>query len=230
METEPLTGSLPFQAPDAVQAVALVEDHERLVALPLATVLAPTPMLTVGTGAIADTVVDWLALPPAPVQVSVYVVVFMTAAMISEPCSGCAPLQPSDAMQPAVLTVLQFSVVEPPATSVLGVADNCTTGGGAVTVTITLCCVEPPGPLQSSSNSVVSDSVPVDAEPAMPTAPLQPFDAVQAVASWLDQVSIALSPSAIVVGSTARLTIGAGGVVPVPVEVPPGLESALAPP
>jgi hypothetical protein len=50
---------LPDQAPEAVQAVALVEDHVKVEALPLATVLGLALRLTVtvGTG-VTVTVVD----------------------------------------------------------------------------------------------------------------------------------------------------------------------------
>jgi hypothetical protein len=62
---------LPDQAPEAVQAVALVEDQVSVALAPLAIALGPTLKLTVGSGAFTETVVDWLALPPAPSQVSV---------------------------------------------------------------------------------------------------------------------------------------------------------------
>jgi hypothetical protein len=54
-----------------VQAVALVEDHVRAALLPLVTVLGLAASATVGAGGVTDTVIDCVALPPAPVQVSV---------------------------------------------------------------------------------------------------------------------------------------------------------------
>lgn len=54
----PLTALLPDQAPPAVQAVALVEDHTSVAALPLLTVLGEAEKLTVGAGLLTDTVVD----------------------------------------------------------------------------------------------------------------------------------------------------------------------------
>ena len=54
----PLTALLPDQAPPAVQAVALLEDHAKVAALPLLTVLGEAEKLTVGAGLLTDTVVD----------------------------------------------------------------------------------------------------------------------------------------------------------------------------
>lgn len=67
-----MTGLLPDQDPEAVQAVALVVDQVRVALLPLATVLGLAARLMVGTGWVTETVADCeAALPPAPVQVSV---------------------------------------------------------------------------------------------------------------------------------------------------------------
>jgi len=54
-----------------VQDVALVADQLNVELLPLATVLGLAEMLTTGAGAVTETVADWLALPPLPVQLSV---------------------------------------------------------------------------------------------------------------------------------------------------------------
>ncbi len=71
VECEPLVGSLPDQAPEALQAVAYVDDQVRVALAPLVMALGPTLKLTVGSGALTETVVDCAALPPGPVQVSV---------------------------------------------------------------------------------------------------------------------------------------------------------------
>jgi hypothetical protein len=64
-------GSLPLQAPDAVQAVVFADDQLMLVAVLLGIVLDPATMLTVGMDGFTDTVADCDALPPGPVQVIV---------------------------------------------------------------------------------------------------------------------------------------------------------------
>ena len=67
-----MTGLVPDQAPDAVQAVALVADQVSVAPLPLATVLGLAARLMVGTGWVTETVADCAAvLPPVPLQVSV---------------------------------------------------------------------------------------------------------------------------------------------------------------
>ena len=71
MDREPLEASLPLQPPDATQAVALVEDQDNVEALPLVTVLGLALSVTVGAGEVTETVADWEALPPVPVQVRV---------------------------------------------------------------------------------------------------------------------------------------------------------------
>ena len=71
VDWEPLVASLPDHAPEALQEVALVDDHARFEALPLVTVLGVALRLTVGAGVVTVMVVDCAALPPAPVQVSV---------------------------------------------------------------------------------------------------------------------------------------------------------------
>jgi hypothetical protein len=72
LDCDPLTGLLPDQDPEAVQAVALVADQVNVALLPLATVLGLAARLMVGTGCVTETVADCAAeLPPVPVQVSV---------------------------------------------------------------------------------------------------------------------------------------------------------------
>jgi hypothetical protein len=71
VDCEPCTAFVPDQAPDAVQAVALVADQFKVALLPVAMALGPTLRLTVGVGALMETMADWAALPPGPEQVSV---------------------------------------------------------------------------------------------------------------------------------------------------------------
>jgi hypothetical protein len=61
----------PDQEPEAVQAVALVADQVSVELLPLATVLGLAAKLTVGAAVVTETVADWAALPPLPVQLRV---------------------------------------------------------------------------------------------------------------------------------------------------------------
>jgi len=72
VEMEPLVAWLPDQAPEAVHAVAWVLDQVTVALAPLAIVLGAATRLMVGAGvdAVTETVAAWVALPPAPVQVS----------------------------------------------------------------------------------------------------------------------------------------------------------------
>jgi hypothetical protein len=56
VDIDPLIGSAPLQAPDALQLVALVDDQLIVVAVLLGIVLELAPILTVGAGWITDTV------------------------------------------------------------------------------------------------------------------------------------------------------------------------------
>jgi len=58
VDCEPLTALLPFHAPDAVQAVALVADQVSVELVPLATELGAALIRTVGAGELTETVAD----------------------------------------------------------------------------------------------------------------------------------------------------------------------------
>jgi hypothetical protein len=66
----PIVGIVPLQPPEAVQEVALVDDHFKVDAAPLLTVLGLAERATAGAARVTETVADCVALPPAPVQVS----------------------------------------------------------------------------------------------------------------------------------------------------------------
>ena len=71
VDCEPPVALPPDQPPDAVQAVALAEDHESTELAAEAMVLGFALKVTLGSGELTDTVADWLAVPPSPVQVRV---------------------------------------------------------------------------------------------------------------------------------------------------------------
>lgn len=58
VDCEPLIALEPDHAPEALQAVALLEDQVKAALLPLAMVLGLDEMATVGAGALTETVVD----------------------------------------------------------------------------------------------------------------------------------------------------------------------------
>jgi hypothetical protein len=71
VRSDPFAGSLPLQPPDALQAVAWVDDQFSVAVPPVATVLGVAVNVTVGAAAVTVTVADCAAVPPLPVQVSV---------------------------------------------------------------------------------------------------------------------------------------------------------------
>ncbi len=146
---EPLVALVPDQAPEAVQAVALVDDQVNVEAVPLATVLGAAAKLTVGVGVLTETVTDWVALPPVPVQVSANVAAAVSAPVDCEPLNPLAPDQPPEAVHEVALVDDQVNVDAAPLATVVGLALRLTTAVGfALTVTVTDCAALPPGPVQ----------------------------------------------------------------------------------
>jgi hypothetical protein len=121
-----------------------------------------------------------------------------------------APLQPPDAAHVVASVALQVSVAASPATTVVGLALSVTTGGGALTVTVTLAEPSPPGPVQASEYFVVVSRTPVENVPDTACAPVQPPVAVQVVAPAALHVSTAPLPLATAAGDAVSETLGAG--------------------
>jgi hypothetical protein len=72
VECDPLVAWLPIQPPEAVQAVALVDDHDTVELAPFAIVLGLADRRTDAVGvAVTVTVEDCTARPPGPMQTSV---------------------------------------------------------------------------------------------------------------------------------------------------------------
>ncbi len=148
MDCVPLIALLPDQPPEAVHAVALVEDQVSVDVAPLAMLVGFALIETVGAGEETDTVTDCAADPPAPVQVSVYLVVAVSVAVCCEPLAASEPLQPPEAAQEVALVEDQLKVDVPPLATVLGLALSVTLGAGVVTVTVADCAALPPLPVQ----------------------------------------------------------------------------------
>ena len=106
----------------------------------------------------------------------------------------------------------QVRVDVPPWATLDGLAVSVTLGGAADTVTVADCDAEPPAPVQVRVNFVVVVSVGVVWEPAVVSEPLQPPEAVQAVALVEDQVNADVAPLFTVVGFAVKVTAGAGVV------------------
>jgi hypothetical protein len=119
-----------------------------------------------------------------------------------------APDQAPEAEHADAFLLDQLMVEAPPELTVLGVALKVTTAGNGATVTVADWLAEPPSPVHVNSYSVVLVSAPVDQVPLVATAPVQPPDAVHAVAAVEDHVIVALPPLATVVGAAVIVTVG----------------------
>jgi hypothetical protein len=106
----------------------LLELQFRLAALPLTTLAGLAVNVTVGTGGITVTVVLSWAVPPAPVQLSVKVVVAARTPVAVVPLVACEPLQPPLALQLLALPELQLSVDDPPLLMLAGLPLSATVG------------------------------------------------------------------------------------------------------
>jgi hypothetical protein len=166
----------------------------------------------VGAASATDTVADCIAVPFEPVQVSIKVEVSRIGPVDCEPFVLRFPAHAPEAAHLLAFSLVQVSVAEPPEATVLGLASSVTTGADVLTVTVTDCVAEPPGPRQVSSYSVVFVNLPVDQVPSVALGPLQPPLAAQAVASFTCQVRVEEPMLSIVVGEAARVIEGAGCV------------------
>jgi hypothetical protein len=127
-----------------------------------------------------------------------------------DPLRVLAPDQSPDPVQAVAFCVDHVSVAAAPAATVLGEALKVTDGGNAETVTVADCAADPPSPVQARSYSVVLLSAPVDQVPLVATGPLQPPEAMHAVAFSELHVKVAMSPLATVAGDAVKVTVGAG--------------------
>jgi hypothetical protein len=149
LDWEPLIALLPDQPPEAVHAVAFLEAQVRVELLPLATVLGLALMLTVTVGfALTDTVADCAALPPGPVQLSVYVALAVSAPVDWVPFTALVPDQAPEAVQEVVFVVVQFNVALLPLVMALGPTLKLTVGAGDLIDTVTDWVAVPPVPEQ----------------------------------------------------------------------------------
>ncbi|MBS0375268.1 MAG: hypothetical protein JSR73_11860 [Proteobacteria bacterium] len=107
----PLVAFVPLQPPEAVQLVALVELQVSTDVWPLAIEVGFAESAAVGAGgAPTVTMTDCCALPPAPEQLRVYVVVVVSVPVDIEPLVVCVPVQPPEAVQLVALVELHVSI------------------------------------------------------------------------------------------------------------------------
>ena len=186
-----------------------------------------TPKLV---GFVMLTVTEAMWLPPAPVQVSVNVVAALNAPVVALPLVVSAPLQPPEAVHALAFVELQVSVAAAPLTTAAGLAVSAIVGGRAataVTVTVEIAGLVPETPAHVSVKLVVALSGPVLALPFVGSAPLQPPEAVHAVAFAELHVSVAALPICTVMG--LAFSVAVGGVATAIVTAAVAAEVPVAP-
>jgi len=147
-------------------------------------------------------------VPPAPVQERLYVVVAV-GDTDSVPLVASAPVQPPEAVHVVAFVLDQVSVDFPPAAIDAGLALRVTVGAGIATrVTVVEAWPVPPAPVQERLYVVVAVGD-TESVPLVASAPVQPPEAVHAVAFVLDQVRVELPPAAIDAGLAPSVTVGA---------------------
>jgi hypothetical protein len=204
---------VPLQPPDAVQDVAFVEVHVKVLLPPLLTVVGAADNVTVGTGVELVTETEAVAWPepPAPAQLSVNEALAFNAPVLALPEIAFVPLQPPDAVHDVAFVEVQVKVLLPPLATVVGDADSVTVGRGVelVTATEVLARAVPPEPLQVIVNVVPVVNAPVLSLPESSFPPLQPPDAVHDVARVLDQVNLVVPPELTELGLAESVAVGA---------------------
>ena len=127
---EPDVAFAPDQAPEPAHEVALVELQDSVEAVPEMTELGLAVNDTVGAVGlgVTETVVDCVADPPAPVQVSEYVALLVKAPVLCEPEVPFVPDHVPEAVHEVAFVELQESVAEAPDVPELGLEDIATVG------------------------------------------------------------------------------------------------------
>jgi hypothetical protein len=120
----------PVQSPEATQLVAAVDDQVRVELPPLVTRLGLAASVTVGGLELTDTVAEFVAVPPGPVQARMNCVAALSATVAWLPLVGSGPVQPPEAVHAVALAADQVSVEVFPLFTVEGLAAIVTVGAG----------------------------------------------------------------------------------------------------
>ena len=154
-------------------------------------------------------------------------VVALTAPVDFEPLAASAPVQPPLAWQAVALVEVQVSVEEPPAATEVGLAVNVAMGT-TLTVTDTV-ELDPPAPVQTIENVVLTVMAAVAWLPFAASAPLHPPEAWHAVALVDVQVSVVVAPLFTEVEAALRVAVGtAGGAALLPPPPPQAFKVRIA--
>lgn len=126
----PLGPSIPLQPPEAVQESAPVELQVSDDVPPRATAPGDAVSVVVGNGFTVTTALTGALVPPGPVHVSAKFALPLNAPVLCEPLAASVALQAPAAVQEAASVEVQVSVVNWPASIVVGDAVSETVGIG----------------------------------------------------------------------------------------------------
>jgi hypothetical protein len=219
------------------EAFAVV--HESVEELPVWMALGDARSVQVGAAGgggggggvvVTVTVVVHVAVPPGPVAVPTYVVVFVGLTEREPDATGVTLPMPWLMLNEEAFEVVQerfegkpFWILEGEAVSVQVGAEG---GGGGDTMVIVVEHVAvPPGPVTVPMPVMVPASVGVNrSEPPPVLTPPTPWSMLKELALLVDHVRVADSPSVMVDGETAMVQVGGCRTVSVAehVAVPPG--------
>jgi len=200
--TLPAVATVPFNGPPATAQDAPLDSIQVRVDKPMPLVMlegfAPKDWIS-GRGTAVTWVIAVAATPSELVQVSVYVVVTVTAPVLTLPLARTPFKAPPVARQDAPVDSVQLKVDEPPLVTLEGLAPNDWICGGETTVTVLVTPWLPRIPVQVSVYLVVAAMLAIVWLPLSLLRPLQPSPdlpsvAWQEVAFWLLQVSIVEAP------------------------------------
>jgi hypothetical protein len=163
-----------------------------------------------GGATVTVTVALFVMVPPAPVHARVKVLLTVSAPVDCVPLMPLGPFHASEAVQPVVFVDDQLSVALLPLAIEVGLAPSVSVGAGAI-VTVTLCVLVPPAPVQARVNVLSAVSAPVGCVPLAPLGPFHAPEAVQPVVFEDDQLSVALPPLATEAGLAPSVSVGCGG-------------------
>jgi hypothetical protein len=144
----PLMPFVPFHpaTPEPVHAVALVELHDSVEALPLG--IAEGLAVRIAVGMMLTVALFTALVPPGPVQVSEKIADVDSVPVLCVPLVAFVPLHPPVAVHEVALVELQVSVEALPAATAVGFAVKVVVG---VMLTVAVAAVlVPPAPVQVS--------------------------------------------------------------------------------
>lgn len=128
--------------------------------------------------------------------------------MLWLPLVGLSPLHVPEAVQDVALVELHVSVAVAPLSTAVGFAASIAVAAGITVTAAVTTLLAPPAPVQVNEYAVLAARAPVLWLPLVGLAPLQPPEALQAVASVELQVSREAPPVAMVSGAALSDAVG----------------------